>query len=49
MPLGTVVDLGSGHIVLDGAQLFPPVKGTAAPLLSAYVYCGQTVAHLRYC
>jgi len=26
MPLGTEVDLGPGHIVLDGAQL-PPRKG----------------------
>jgi len=40
MPLGMDVGLGSGDIVLDG----DPV-----PLFSAYVYCGQTVAHLSYC
>ena len=32
MPLDTEVDLGPGHIVLDGAQLLalpPPERGTA--------------------
>ena len=29
MKLGTVVGLGPGHIVLVGAQLPPPKKGTA--------------------
>jgi len=43
------VDLGLGHIVLDGDPAPPPERGTAAPLLSAHVYCGQTVAHLSYC
>jgi len=38
MPLGTEVDLDPGQIVY-----------TAAPLFSAHVYCGQTVAHLSYC
>ena len=37
-PLGTEVDLGSGHIVLDGD---PPRKGHSSPLISAYVYCGH--------
>jgi len=39
-PLGTEVDLGSGHIVLDGV---PAVhrRGTAAPLFSAHVYFGH--------
>jgi len=40
-PLGTEVDLGPGHIVLDGV---PAVRerGTAAPpLFSAHVYCGH--------
>jgi len=44
------------HIVLDGSQLFPTERGTAAPLLaqqppyfSAHVYFGQTVAHLSNC
>jgi len=48
MPVGTEVDLGPGHIVLDGDPA-PPEKGTAAPLFVADVYCGQTVAHLSYC
>jgi len=43
------VDLSPGHIVLDGAQLPPPERGTIAHFFSAHVYCGQTVAHLRYC
>jgi len=33
MPLVMVVDLGPGPIVLDGAQLPPPAKGTEAPPL----------------
>jgi len=39
-PLGTEVDLGPGHFVLDG---FPAVgeRGTAAPLFSAHAYCGH--------
>jgi len=48
MPLATEVDLGPGHIVLDGAQL-PRRKGHSSPFFPAYVYCGQTVAHLSYC
>jgi len=48
MPLGTEVDLGPGDIVLDG-DTAAPERGTAAPLFSAHVYCGQTVAHLSYC
>jgi len=27
----------------------PTESGTAAPPVSAHVYCGQTVAHLSYC
>ena len=34
MPLGMEVDLGPGHIVLDGDPA-PPERGTAAPLFSA--------------
>jgi len=34
MSLGTEVDLGPGHTVLDAAQLNPPPeRGTAAPSL----------------
>jgi len=32
MPLGTEVTLGPDDIVLDGAQLVPPKKGTESPL-----------------
>jgi len=50
MPLGMEVGLGPSHIVLDGDPALPPKKrGTAAPHLSAHVYCGQTVAHFSYC
>jgi len=40
-PLGTEVDLGSGHIVLDGDPA-PPAKGAQQPpSFSADVYCGH--------
>ena len=40
-PLGTEVDLGPGHIVLDGGPSSRE-RGTAAPpLFSAHVYCGH--------
>jgi len=47
-PLGTEVDLGPGHIVLDGSQL--PLKGhrTAAPSFRPMSIVA-TVAHLSYC
>ena len=50
MPLGTEVDLGPGHILLDGDPAPLPQKGHSSPLLPslAHVYCGQTVAHLSY-
>jgi len=38
-PLGTEVDLGPSHIVLDGVPA--PAKGTTTPLLSDHVYCGH--------
>jgi len=37
-PLGTEVDIGPGHIVLDGVPA-PRERGTAAPLFLAHVYC----------
>ena len=50
MPLGRVVDIGPGDIVLDVAQLYPFGKGhSSQPLFSVHVFCGQTVTHLRYC
>jgi len=39
--LGTEVDLGPGHIVLDGDPAPPRKMGTAAPVFSAHVYCGH--------
>ena len=39
-PLGTEVDLGPGHIVLDGVLALRK-RGTAAPVFSAHVYCGH--------
>jgi len=48
MPLGTEVGLGSGDVVLDGDPA-PPKKVGTAPIFSAHVFCGQTVAHLIYC
>jgi len=49
MLLGTEVDLGPGHIMLDGDPACPTERGTAAPHFLAHVYCGQTVAHLSNC
>jgi len=47
VPLGTKVDLGPGHIVLDGDPVLPRKKGYSPHFRP--VYCGQTVAHLSYC
>ena len=46
--LGTEVDLGTGHIVLD---VVPAVRerGTAAPPLFSPMSIVATVAHLSYC
>jgi len=38
--LGTEVDLGPGHIVLDGVPALCE-RGTAAPLFLAHVFCGH--------
>jgi len=47
-PLGTEVDLGPGHIVLDGVQA--PANGAQQPPLSfRSMSIVATVAHLRYC
>jgi len=37
MPLGTEVDLGPGHIVLDGDPAPIPERGTAAPVFGTCV------------
>ena len=41
MPLGMVVGLDPGYVVLDGVAAPSPKTGTA-PQFSAHVYCGQT-------
>jgi len=49
-PLGTEVDLGPGHIVLDGDPAPPLERGTAAPSLSFRpISIVAMVAHLSYC
>jgi len=47
MPLGTEVDLGPDHIVLDGVPA-PHERGTAAPSFWPMSIM-TTVAHLGYC
>jgi len=39
-PLGTEVDLGPGHFILDGFLAIGE-RGIAAPLVSAHTYCGH--------
>ena len=39
-PLGTEVDVGPGHIVLDGVPALQEM-GTAAPVFLSHVYCGH--------
>ena len=47
-PLGTEVDLGLSHIVLDGVPA--PAKGHSSPPPSFRpMYIVATVAHLSYC
>jgi len=46
-PLGTQVDLGQGHIVLDGVPALRQ-RGTAAPSFRPMSIVA-TVAHLSYC
>jgi len=48
MPLGTEVDLGPGHIVLDGDSA-PPAKGAQQPPSFRPMSIAATVAHLSYC
>jgi len=46
-PLGTEVDLGPGHIVLDGVPALRE-RDTAAPSFRPTSFVA-TVAHLNYC
>ena len=48
MPLGMEVDLGPGHIVLDGVP--PPAKGHSSPPPSFWPMSSvATVTHLSRC
>jgi len=47
--LGTEVDLGPGHIVLDAGTQLPREKGTAVPVSFRPMSIVVTVAHLIYC
>jgi len=49
MPLGREVCLGPDDIMLDGEPVPRLPKRIAPSQFPAYVYCGQTVAHLGYC
>jgi len=46
MPLGTVVGLSPGDIVLDGDLAPLTERGAAALHFLVLVYCDQTVAHV---
>jgi len=48
MPLGVVVGLGPGHIVLDGdPALAWKMAQQPLPHFSAHVYCGQTAGWIK--
>jgi len=47
-PLGTEVDLGLGHIVLDGDPAPPPAKGAQQPPSLRPMSIVATVAHLMH-
>ena len=47
MPLGTEVDLGPGHIVLDEDPAPPPGNGHSGLPLLAQVCCGQTAGWIK--
>jgi len=47
-PLGTELDLGSGHIVLDGVRALAKGARTAPPSFQPMSIVA-TVAHLSYC
>ena len=45
MKLDSEVDLGPGHIVLDGDRAPPPKR--AQPQFSAHICCGQIAAWIK--
>ena len=48
-PLGTAVDLGPGHILLDGDPAPPSAKGAQHPPLFRPMSIVDMVSHLSYC
>jgi len=46
---GTEVDLGLGHIVLDGDPAHPRKGHSKQPPFLPHDYYGQTVASVSYC
>jgi len=48
-PLGMEVDLGPGHMVLDGYGVPAPAKGAQQPSVFRPVSVVATVAHPSYC
>ena len=46
MPLGVEVDLGPGHIMLDGDPARPPPKGHSPPTF-AHICCGQMAGWIK--
>jgi len=49
MPLGTEVELGPGHIVLDGDPAAPRKEHSSPPLFAPCLLWPNEVADLRYC
>ena len=47
MPLGMVVGLGPGHIVLDGDPAPIPKRGHSSPQSWAHVCCGQSAGWIK--
>jgi len=48
IPFGTKLDMGSGHIVLDGDPTPPPKKkGHSSPQFPVHVYCRQTAGCIQ--
>ena len=46
MPLGTEVDVGPGHIVLDGDPALSPPKGHT-PQFVAHICCGPVAGWIK--
>ena len=46
MPLGTEVNLGPGHMLLNDDPA-PPKRGTAGPQFSVHTCCGQAAGQIK--